>query len=144
MFLKKLDDLLEKFLNRFKNFTILLLRFGVGISFILHGKSKFPLPPQKLMEFFGFSPFLSSFIALSEVFAGLGLILSAFLKNYFGNLLARGSALIIVVIMIFAFYFAHKDWFFNEKLFTSEQIFLFIIGIYFLINGNGKGRGNIQ
>ena len=37
--------------------------------------------------------------------------------------------------MIFAFYFAHKDWFFNQKLFTSEQIFLFILGVYFLING---------
>ena len=113
-----------------------MIRFGLGIAFILHGKSKFPLPPQKLMDFFGFSPFLASFVAISEILAGLGLIFSAFLKNYLGNLIARGSALVIVVVMIFAFYFAHKDWFINEKLFTSEQIFLFMIGIYFLINGN--------
>ena len=59
-----------------------------------------------------------------------------FFKNFIGNLLTRSSALTIVVIMICAFYLAHKDWFINEKLFTSEQIFLFVIGIYFLINGN--------
>ena len=40
--------------------------------------------------------------------------------------------------MSFAFYFAHQDWFINSKLFTSEQIFLFLIGIYFLIVGNKK------
>ena len=64
------------------------------------------------------------------------LIISFFLKSFIGNLLTRVSALTIVVIMIFAFYLAHKDWFINEKLFTSEQIFLFVVGMYFLINGN--------
>ena len=88
------------------------------------------------MEYFGFSPFFASFIALSEVLAGLMLIISFFLKSFIGNLLTRVSALTIVVIMIFAFYLAHKDWFINEKLFTSEQIFLFVVGIYFLVNGN--------
>ena len=136
MFLEKIDNFLNKFLSKFYFFSVLMMRFGLGIAFILHGKSKFPLPPQKLMDFFGFSSFLASFVALSEILAGLGLIFSAFLKNYLGNIIARGSALVIVVVMIFAFYFAHKDWFINEKLFTSEQIFLFIIGIYFLINGN--------
>jgi hypothetical protein len=39
-------------------------------------------------------------------------------------------------MMINIFAIAHQDWFINTKLFTSEQIFLFIGGIYFLIKGN--------
>ena len=77
-----------------------------------------------------------SFVAISEIIAGSLLILAGLIKTFVGNLLTRISAFIIVVIMIFAFYFAHKDWFFNSKLFTSEQIFLLLVGFYFLINGN--------
>ena len=88
------------------------------------------------MKYFGFSPHLASFVAISEVLAGILIILSRFINSFLGSLLTRISALMIVIIMIFAFYFAHQDWFFNQKLFTSEQIFLFILGVYFLINGN--------
>ena len=119
----------------------LFLRLGLGISFIIHGYSKFPLPPQKLMEYFGFSPTLASFISLSELVAGFLLIVGVFLKSPLGSLITRFSSLIIVIIMICAFYFAHKDWFINSKLFTSEQIFLFLIEIYFLINGNEETKG---
>ena len=52
-----------------------------------------------------------------------------------GNLLTRASSVIIVVYMSFAFYIAHKDWFINAKLFTSEQIFLFGVGLFFLFRG---------
>jgi hypothetical protein len=41
-----------------------------------------------------------------------------------------------VVIMAVAFSIAHRDWFVTTQLFTSEQIFLFLIGLYFLIRGN--------
>ena len=136
MFLKRLDSLTQNFLIKFRILSILSMRIILGTSFVIHGKSKFPLPPQKLMDFFGLSPFFASFVALSEVLAGSLLIISFFLKNFIGNLLTRVSALVIVVIMVCAFYLAHKDWFINEKLFTSEQIFLFITGIYFFINGN--------
>ena len=136
MFLKRLDRQTQTILIKFRSLSVLFMRIILGTSFIIHGKSKFPLPPQKLMDYFGFSPFFASFIALSEILAGLLIIISFFFKNFVGNLLTRISALTIVVIMICAFYLAHKDWFINEKLFTSEQIFLFVIGIYFLINGN--------
>jgi hypothetical protein len=42
----------------------------------------------------------------------------------------------VVVVMIFAFSIAHQEWFITAKLFTSEQIFLFFIGFYFLLKGN--------
>jgi hypothetical protein len=38
--------------------------------------------------------------------------------------------------MIGAFYIAHADWFITTKLFTSEQIFLLAIGLFFAIKGN--------
>jgi hypothetical protein len=37
--------------------------------------------------------------------------------------------------MVFAFSIAHLDWFITTKLFTSEQIFLLGISIFFLIKG---------
>ncbi len=123
-------------LNKLKILSDFLLRLILGIAFLIHGFGKFPLPPQKLIDYFNFSPILSSFVALSEIYAGFTLILAFFFKNSFGDILTRLSGLLITIIMIFAFYLAHKDWFITTKLFTSEQIFLFILGLYFLINGN--------
>ena len=66
----------------------------------------------------------------------LFLIIGGFIKGSIGNLITRVSALAIAVVMINAFALAHRDWFITTKLFTSEQIFLFIIALYFLIKGN--------
>ena len=136
--LKFLDNKLDLIFKKLKYLSVFFLRLGLGFAFTIHGVNKFPLPPEKLIEYFGFSPFLASFVAISEVAAGITLILGGFLKNYIGNFLTRFSALVIIIIMFFAFYFAHKDWFITTKLFTSEQIFLFLIGFYFLSNGNGR------
>ena len=145
--LKKIISLVTKIDNKintsFKGlfiYTDFLLRIFLGIAFIIHGYNKFPLPPATLIKYFGFSPNLASFVAISEVLAGTLIIFSGFINSFLGNLLTRISALMILIIMIFAFYFAHKDWFFNQKLFTSEQIFLFVLGVYFLINGNCNNR----
>ena len=144
---KKIITLFEKIDNEINTsseglfiYSEFLLRIFLGIAFIIHGYNKFPLPPATLINYFGFSPHLASFVAISEVLAGNLIIFSGFINSSLGNLLTRISALMIVIIMIFAFYFAHKDWFFNQKLFTSEQIFLFVLGVYFLINGNCNYR----
>ena len=78
--LKVLDKFLENKIKSLNFFSLLLLRLGLGIAFIIHGKSKFPLPPKNLIDFFGFSPFLASFVAVSEVLAGFTLILGIFIK----------------------------------------------------------------
>ena len=130
--------LLINFLATLFFFAQFLLRLGLGIAFIIHGYSKLPLPPQKLIDFFNFSPLLASLVCVFELGAGILLIISGFFTSYVGNILTRISSFIIVVIMSFAFYFAHQDWFVNSKLFTSEQIFLFLIGFYFFIVGNKK------
>ena len=137
---KKIDGVINTSFEGLFTYSEFLLRIFLGVAFIIHGYNKFPLPPASLIKYFGFSPHLASFVAISEVSAGIIIIFSGFINSYIGNLLTRISAIMIVVIMIFAFYFAHKDWFFNHKLFTSEQIFLFVLGVYFLINGNCNFR----
>ena len=114
----------------------LFLRFGIAIAFLIHGLNKFPLPPQGLIEYFNLSPVLASFVAISEVSAGIALIVGGFIKNPYGNFITRLAGLTIFIMMINIFAIAHSDWFFTAKLFTSEQIFLFIGGLYFLIKGN--------
>ena len=127
---------LKNFLLNFEALASLLLRFGIGIAFIIHGYAKFPLPPAGLVEYFGLPPALATFVALSELLSGAILIVSGFLKNPIGDTLTRFAGIVIVIIMTNIFIIAHPDWFITQKLFTSEQIFLFIGGFYFLIKGN--------
>jgi uncharacterized membrane protein YphA (DoxX/SURF4 family) len=53
-----------------------------------------------------------------------------------GHIVTRLGGGAVVVIMIGAFYLAHADWFITQKLFMSEQIFIFALGLYFSIKGN--------
>ena len=132
--MKQLDNKINKIFSKIEFLAPWLIRFGLGIAFALHGLGKFPLPPQGLSNFLGSS--LASFVAISELGAGILLILGGFLKGYVGNLVTRFAAGIIVIVMTFAFTLAHSDWFITPKLFMSEQIFLMIIGLYFFVKGN--------
>ena len=134
--MKSIDNVLNVIMSNFYHLAPWLLRLGLGTSFIFHGLSKFPLPPQKLIDFFGFSAELASFVAISEIGAGFLLILGGFLKGHVGNLVTRFAAGVIIIVMTVAFTLAHSDWFITPKLFMSEQIFLMIIGLYFFIKGN--------
>ena len=140
--MKNLDNKINNSLGGIDFLAPWVIRLGLGIAFILHGYNKFPLPPQGLINYFGFSPALATFVALSEVFAGLIIIaggLFAIRQNSYdslGNLITRLGGLMVVVIMVFAFSIAHQEWFITVILFTSEQIFLFLIGSYFMIKGN--------
>ena len=136
--MQNLNNKVNSFFSNIDALGSLIFRFGIGIAFIIHGAKKFPLPPQGLTEYFGLSPAIASLVALSELLSGLVIIISGFIKNPLGNLLTRLSGLNITILMISILVFAHKDWFVTTKLFTSEQIFLLIGGIYFLIKGNGK------
>lgn len=134
--MKKIIFLVNDFLKNFEALASLFFRLGISIAFIIHGWNKFPLPPQGLIEYFDLSPFLASFVALSEVSVGIILIIGGFIKNPYGNIITRFAGLTIIIIMVNIFVIAHQDWFITKKLFTSEQIFLLIGGIYFLLKGN--------
>ena len=134
--MKKIIFLVNDYLKNFEALASLFLRLGISIAFIIHGWNKFPLPPQGLIEYFDLSPFLASFVALSEVSVGIILIIGGFIKNPYGNFITRFAGLTIIIIMVNIFVIAHQDWFITKKLFTSEQIFLLIGGVYFLLKGN--------
>ena len=134
--MENLNNKVNNFFSNIDALASMIFRFGIGIAFIIHGANKFPLPPQGLIDYFDLSPAIASTVAISELLSGLILIISGFIKNPIGNLLTRLSGLNISILMISILIFAHQDWLITTKLFTSEQIFLLIGGIYFLIKGN--------
>ena len=139
--MKKINNLLESMAKPLMPITPWLLRLGLGISFILHGIGKFPLPPEKMVTWFEsmgymYPELVTSLVALGEVGAGAGIILGGLVNNNIGNVITRLSGGAVAVIMIGAIFIAHADWLVTKKLFMSEQIFLFILGIYFAIKGN--------
>tara|TARA_B100000482_G_scaffold79579_1_gene56648 strand:+ start:2300 stop:2722 length:423 start_codon:yes stop_codon:yes gene_type:complete len=136
-----LHNLLESISKPLMPIAPWLLRLGLGVSFILHGVGKFPLPPERMVTWFesmGYMnpEFITSLVALGEVGAGAGIILGGLFSGKAGHLITRLSGGAVVVIMIGAILIAHSDWLVNKKLFMSEQIFLFLLGGYFAIKGN--------
>ncbi len=133
--MKIIDNYVNNLFKRINFFDTWILRFLLGTAFCIHGYQALPIPSENLMKWFGFSPVTATFVPVAAIFGGSLVVFSGFLKNPYGNLLTRTSALIIVVYMSFAFFIAHKSWFITTKLFTSEQIFLFGIGLFFLLRG---------
>ena len=84
-----LNKKIDQIFNNLTFITPWLLRLSLGVSFIFHGYGKFPLPPQKLIDYFGFSETLASFVAISELTAGILLILGGFIKSHLGELITR-------------------------------------------------------
>ena len=139
--MNKLNNLLDSIAKPLMPITPWLLRLGLGISFILHGIGKFPLPPEKMVTWFEsmgymYPELVTSLVALGEVGAGAGIILGGLFNNKTGDLITRLSGGAVGVIMIGAILIAHSDWLITKKLFMSEQIFLFLLGTYFAIRGN--------
>ena len=141
--MNSINKLFETVFSPLAPFSLWIVRFTLGVSFFLHGWGKLPLPPTKLMALFErigmVAPeLMANLVALGEIGAGAGILLGGILKGNIGNIITSVSALGITIIMIGAFYFAHSDWFINAKLFKSEQIFLFALALFFLINGNKR------
>ncbi len=129
--------------NKSRIFAFWIVRLTLGISFFFHGWGKLPLPPEKLTPWFEnigmlYPDIIASLVSLGEIGAGIGIIIGGLLKGNIGVFITRLSAFSIFVIMIGAFYLAHSDWFINENLFKSEQIYIFVLSIFFLINGNNR------
>ena len=139
--MNKLNNLLDSIAKPFMPITPWLLRLGLGISFILHGGTKLPLPPERMVPWlesmgYMYPELVSSLVAIGEIAAGVGIIFGGLLVNKVGHLITRLSGGAVGVIMIGAILIAHSDWLVTPKLFMSEQIFLFLLGTYFAIKGN--------
>ena len=148
--MEKINNFLNKATSPLDYFVKLLVQFCLGISFFLHGYGKIPISQ-------GFIDFLSSkgvplsnisayIVAWAEILSGLGLIIGGILSlrsSTLGNLITRFSALTVVIIMINALFIGHSHWsiFIGERgavLFASEQLFLLVLGLFFLIRGNNN------
>lgn len=141
--MKRLYCYLDKLSKPMAPISFWLLRLGLGVAFFLHGFEKFPLPPENMTKWFtklgfAFPELTTSAVAVGEVGAGLGIVLGGLVKGHVGNIITKVSGGAVVVIMSGAFIIAHSDWFFTSRLFMSEQIFLFILGSFFLIRGNNN------
>ena len=131
---------LDSVAKPFEGLAPWILRLVLGVSFILHGLGKFPLPPEKMVTWFeslgiAAPEVVTSLVAIGEVGAGAAVIIGGLLGRA-GHIVTRLGGGAVVVIMIGAFYLAHADWFITQKLFMSEQIFIFALGLYFFIKGN--------
>lgn len=131
---------LDSVAKPFEGLASWILRLVLGVSFILHGLGKFPLPPEKMVTWFeslgiAAPEVVTSLVAIGEVGAGAAVIIGGLLGRA-GHIVTRLGGGAVVVIMIGAFYLAHADWFITQKLFMSEQIFIFALGLYFSIKGN--------
>ena len=139
--MQRVNNFMNKLSKPFDPLAEWLLRLGLGIAFILHGLQKFPLPPEKMTKWFTslgypYPDIVTSAVAVGEVLAGVGVIIGGLFANHVGNIITRLSGGVVFVIMTGAFIIAHGDWFITKKLFMSEQIFLFILGVFFFIRGN--------
>tara|TARA_B100000214_G_scaffold371636_1_gene348377 strand:+ start:578 stop:1021 length:444 start_codon:yes stop_codon:yes gene_type:complete len=139
--MERINGYLDHISRPFAPIAVWLLRLGLGVAFFLHGFEKFPLPPEKMANWFtklgyAYPEIITSAVAIGEVGAGVGIILGGLIRGYVGNIITKVSGGAVVVIMVGAFIIAHSNWFFTSRLFMSEQIFLFILGLFFLIRGN--------
>ena len=84
--MNKLNNLLDSIAKPLMPITPWLLRLGLGISFILHGIGKFPLPPEKMVTWFEsmgymYPELVTSMVAIGEVAAGAGIILGGLVSG---------------------------------------------------------------
>ncbi|URQ69398.1 DoxX family protein [SAR86 cluster bacterium] len=149
--MKKLNSRLDSITKPFIEVGPWLLRLTLGISMFIHGYKKLPAPfmideQHRMVTWFEsmFIPapeLLVNLVIFTEVIGGIGIILGGligFIASQLGHLITRASAFSLFLLMIGVFLIGHPDWFEWPpiKLFNSEQIFLSVIVIYFLIKGN--------
>ena len=148
IFMNKLNSFLEQLASPLKQYSIYLLRIGLGVSFFLHGYGKLPIQKSFISwlstKGMTFAEITAHLIAWGEIVSGIGILLGGLIgiKAYLaGSLITRLSGGAVMVIMIGALLIAHSDWgiFFGDRgsiLFASEQLFLLLLGTYFAIKGN--------
>ena len=148
IFMNKLNSFLEQLASPLKQYSIYLLRIGLGVSFFLHGYGKLPIQKSFISwlstKGIPFAEITAHLIAWGEIVSGIGILLGGLIgiKAYLaGSLITRLSGGAVMIIMIGALLIAHSDWgiFFGDRgsiLFASEQLFLLLLGTYFAIKGN--------
>jgi len=149
--MKKINTRLDVITNPLNIIVPWLLRIALGVAFFLHGYKKLPAPymmeeQHRMVTCFEsiFIPAPELFVSIVifiEIFGGIGIILGGLIGIFakqIGHLITRLTAFFLILLMINVFYIGHPDWFVWPpiKLLTSEQLFLFVLSLYFFIKGN--------
>ncbi len=149
--MKKINARLDSISSPFVNIAPWFFRIALGIAFFLHGYKKLPAPfmmeeQHRMVTWFEsiFIPMPEVFVSiviLVEILGGVGIILGGLIglfASQAGHFITRISAFFLVILMFNVFYIGHPDWFVwpPMKLLTSEQMFLFVLSVFFLIRGN--------
>ena len=149
--MKKINTRLDAITNPFYGLAPWFFRIALGVAFFIHGYKKLPAPfmmdeQHRMVTWFEsiFMPMpelIVSIVIVTEILGGIGIILGgliSFFATQAGHLLTRVSGFFLVILMIYVFYIGHPDWFVLPpiKLLTSEQLFLFVLSIYFMVRGN--------
>ena len=99
-----ISNYLDSVAKPFEGLAPWILRMVLGVSFILHGLGKFPLPPEKMVTWFesmgiAAPEIVASLVAVGEVGAGAAVILGGFLGGA-GHLVTRlGGGAVLVIMM---------------------------------------------
>ena len=149
--MKKINARLDSVMSPLNSIAPWFFRIALGVAMFLHGYKKLPAPYMMEEQHRMVTWFESIFIPMPEVFVsivilveilgGVGIILGGLIglfASQAGHFITRISAFVLVILMFNVFYIGHPDWFVwpPMKLLTSEQMFLFVLSIYFLIRGN--------
>ena len=149
--MKKINTRLDAITNPLNIIAPWLLRIALGVAFFLHGYKKLPAPymmeeQHRMVTWFEsiFIPAPELFVSIVifiEIFGGIGIILGGLIGIFakqIGHSITRLTAFFLILLMINVFYIGHPDWFVWPpiKLLTSEQLFLFVLSLYFFIKGN--------
>jgi len=149
--MKKINARLDSVMSPLNSIAPWFFRIALGLAMFLHGYKKLPAPYMMEEQHRMVTWFESIFIPMPEVFVsivilveilgGVGIILGGLIglfASQAGHFTTRISAFFLVILMFNVFYIGHPDWFVwpPMKLLTSEQMFLFVLSVYFLIRGN--------
>ena len=149
--MKKINARLDSVMSPLNSIAPWFFRIALGVAMFLHGYKKLPAPymmeeQHRMVTWFEsiFIPMPELFVSiviLVEILGGVGIILGGLIglfASQAGHFITRISAFFLVILMFNVFYIGHPDWFVwpPMKLLTSEQMFLFVLSVYFLIRGN--------
>ncbi|MCH8328306.1 MAG: DoxX family protein [Candidatus Marinimicrobia bacterium] len=123
------------FLNRYANIVHWLPRLSLGAIFLYHGALKFP-GAEMMASMMGMPIMMIYMLAVMEVVAGALIIAGGAGRDIF----TRIAGGIIAAVMMGAILMIHIKFGWNGVLVAEQgvelQLFIFTMGMYFLVKGN--------
>jgi putative oxidoreductase len=113
-----------------------LLRIPLAIVFIQQGISKLPVTTEGA-EAFGLPYFVWFFVAWSELFAGIGLLIGGLIeKHWVSDIITRFSGIVMVGIVSGVIIISEPETFLDVLLHDNLHVFLYVVGLFFVLKGN--------